>query len=53
MSKGGNLCIKGYRDLREKIIFRVKLFCVLKGSKLNLVMRMSSPWLRRGFFEFL
>jgi hypothetical protein len=26
---------------------------VLKGSKLNLVMCMSSPWLRWGFLEFL
>jgi hypothetical protein len=26
---------------------------VPKGSKLNLVMRMNSPWLRWGFLEFL
>jgi hypothetical protein len=35
------LCIKSYLDLRGKLIFRVKVFCVIKGSKLNHVMRMS------------
>jgi hypothetical protein len=53
MSKGENLCIKPYLDLRGKRILRVKVFCVLKGSKLNLVIRMSSPWLRWSFVEFL
>jgi hypothetical protein len=47
--KGEELCIKDYLDLRGKLNLRVKVFCVLKGSKLNLVMRMSSPWLRWGF----
>jgi hypothetical protein len=42
-SKGENLCIKAYLDLRGKLVSRVKVFCVLKSSKLNLVMRMSSP----------
>jgi hypothetical protein len=53
MSKGENLCIKAYLDLRGKLILRVKLFCVLKGSKLNPMMKMSSPWLRWGLLEFL
>jgi hypothetical protein len=53
MSKGENLCIKDYIDLRGKLILCVKAFCVLKGSKLNLVMKMSAPWLRWGFLEFL
>ena len=44
--KGEELCIKDYLDLRGKLNLRVKVFCVLKGSKLNLVMRMSSPLLR-------
>jgi hypothetical protein len=52
MSKGKNLCIKAYLDLRGKLILRVKMFCGLKGSKLNLVMRMSSHWLRWGSLEF-
>jgi hypothetical protein len=47
------LCIKDYLDLRGKLILWVKAFCVLKGSKLNLVMKMSAPWLRWGFIEFL
>jgi hypothetical protein len=47
--KGEELCIKDYLDLRGKLNLRVKVFCVLKGSNLNLVMRMSSPWLRWGF----
>jgi hypothetical protein len=53
MSKGENLCIKAYLDMRGKLIFRVKVFCVLKGLEFNLVMRMGSPWLRWGFPEFL
>jgi hypothetical protein len=53
MPKGENLCIKTYLDMRGKLVFRVKVFCVLKNSNLNLVMRMSSPWLRWGFLEFL
>jgi hypothetical protein len=47
--KGEELCIKDYLDLRGKLNLRVKVFCVLKGSNLNLVMRMSSPWLGWGF----
>jgi hypothetical protein len=46
------LCIKAYLDLRGKLILRVKVLCVLKGE-LNLVMRVSSPWVRWGFLEFL
>jgi hypothetical protein len=53
MPKGKKVCIKSYLDLRGKLILRVKVFCVLKGSKLNLMMRMSSPCLRWGFLEFL
>jgi hypothetical protein len=53
MPKGKKVCIKSYLDLRGKLILRVKVFCVLKGSKLNLMMRMSSPWLKWGFFDFL
>jgi hypothetical protein len=53
MSKGEDLCIKAYLNLRGKLIFRVKVFCVLKGSKLNLVMMMSSPSLMWGFLEFI
>jgi hypothetical protein len=53
--KGGgeNLCIEACLELRGKLILRVKVFCVLKGSKLNHVMMMYSPWLRWGFLEFL
>jgi hypothetical protein len=51
--KGEKVCIKAYLDLRGKLILKVKEFCMLKGSKLNLVMRMSSPWLRWGFLGFL
>jgi hypothetical protein len=53
MPKGKKVCIKSYLDLREKLILRVKVFCVLEGSKLNLMMRMSSTWLKWGFFDFL
>jgi hypothetical protein len=53
MSKEENVCIKAYLDLRGKLILTVRVFCVLKGSKLNLVMRMSSPWLGWGFLMFL
>jgi hypothetical protein len=53
MSKGVNLCIKAYLDLRGKFILRVKVLFVLKGSNLNLLIRMSSPWLRWCFLEFL
>jgi hypothetical protein len=53
MPKAENLCIKGYLDLRGKLILRMKVFYVLNGSKLNLVIRMCSPWLRWGFLEFI
>jgi hypothetical protein len=53
MSKEENLCIKAYIDLKGKFILRVKVLCVLKGSNLNLVIKMSSPWLRWCFLEFL
>jgi hypothetical protein len=53
ISKWEKVCINAYLDLRGKLILRVKVFYVLKGSKLNLVMRMNSPWLRWGFLEFL
>jgi hypothetical protein len=44
--KGEKLYIKAYLDLRGKLIFRVSEdFCVLKDSKINLVMR--------SFLEFL
>jgi hypothetical protein len=35
MSKGENLCIKAYLNLRGNLILRVKInfFCVLKDSK--------------------
>jgi hypothetical protein len=34
MSKGENLCIKAYLDLREKLILRVKInFLCAKGPK--------------------
>jgi hypothetical protein len=34
MSKGENLCIKAYLDLRGKVIFRVKInFLCAKGLK--------------------
>jgi hypothetical protein len=34
MSKGENLCIKSYLDLRGKVIFRVKInFLCAKGLK--------------------
>jgi hypothetical protein len=53
MLKGEKVCIKVYLYLRGKLILKVKEFCVLKGSKLNHVMRMSSPWLRWGFLDFI
>jgi hypothetical protein len=51
--KGGEFVIKAYLDLRGKVILRVKVFSVLKGSKINLVMRMSSPWLSWDFLMLL
>jgi hypothetical protein len=52
VSKGEKMGIKAYLNLRGNLILRVKVFCVLKVSKLNLVKRMSSPWLSWGFLEF-
>jgi hypothetical protein len=55
MSKWENLCIKAYLNLRRKTYLKGDgVLCAnLKGSKLNLVMRMNSPWLRWSFLEFL
>jgi hypothetical protein len=42
MSKEENLCIKADLNLGGKLVLRVKVFCVLKSSKPNLVMMMRS-----------
>jgi hypothetical protein len=50
MSKGENLCIKAYLDLRGKLILRVKISSV--RGKLILRVKIFSGT-QRGFLEFL